>query len=1040
MSSLFSPRDTDDVDDLGMSELQELAPIPRPDNDAGPGELGPRGTRPGRATPQTIPVREGPERRITHEIRLSPPNLADWNNRSLHNLAYLGQAVANRVNNYRNQQGAFAGLRIPAAERVELDTPTGGWGPGVRQLASWIDAANTTVIPRQFERIFNDAEDLWYERNPEVLRDVPGVRAAELLDDILGGAVARPVNPDPYGTGLPYDVGEPLDDSDAIEAFLNLPIFNNDMAPPAWLVLNGKWLTAEPKGKKIGEFLATLGEGQCSLRALIHAKAAVAKDVRGINPADWTGAPVRKMVEFLNERRIPSRFFDGMGRLVYSRDWAGTKHKVKFLVAGGHVMAFTSPCSRPDSIFSLASDSPSPMAETYKSLCKHFGLRSAVSIWNKQFYETAGIRAPHYGDRSYRSQACYDMNKSYPSIMTNPDNIFPISNGGEVVRSVCVDGEARLYSPNDIVPHGFYLCNVADIVETPGCSMRPAEEMVIMSGIHEWAWMYGDALLRAYPLCSFRVREEFVCDGFTYGAPLSLGDGSETAAVLRASILVSFPADEQPTEKEITARFYRMLTQYSGMIESTTSSVEIDVNAPLHQDEWGYYDKASAVNLEMTPFVDGTGTEPIAWDADASLLTGKRLKGHKARSFSTAGQLAKLAIYSYTRLALLGVYRAVLTADPNAYLVRLATDSISFEGSMGKPLSLDTITTHLTNVGILTDAPGGFKPQDTKTGGIATPLPFSPCRINSAMLRSMAVVPPVVMDLEDVYVAFDKGTIRSAAIFGPPGSGKTSQALKMEIIPSIRKNRLTPVLATKTLAHAERLGGVTLGSILSPKNDSEAVSRAMASSVIIVDEAGMSSPSDIANLRDLNPAGLVLVGDPRQLSTSGCLIATCSTLKIPVAWTKPHGNDRFKGDPAMRRVLAVLETTIDQMAAEGVFRGDPLSVFWKNNLDTELKEAGLPFVDSFDAAVDRLGKAHVLGYRKRFTYESPALNALAQDGSILSVNTVHKAQGQTLDGPLIITDFRTDPRLLYTAVSRATALKKVAVIWDCEAPGAMPTA
>ena len=42
--------------------------------------------------------------------------------------------------------------------------------------------------------------------------------------------------------------------------------------------------------------------------------------------------------------------------------------------------------------------------------------------------------------------------------------------------------------------------------------------------------------------------------------------------------------------------------------------------------------------------------------------------------------------------------------------------------------------------------------------------------------------------------------------------------------------------------------------------------------------------------------------------------------------------------------------------------------------------------------------------------------------------TVHSSQGKTSEGKITITDFRCDPRLLYTAVSRAKKLSDVTVL------------
>ena len=1086
MANLFSPRDTDGVDDYDMSEEQEYDPIPRPDNSVR--EPVEPGRRRGFATPANIVRRNG--RRIS-VINLTPMDMRRWSDQSLQNLAYLGQSVAASSRARARDRAAFgrdnAGARDQAVfgRARDYPPPVGGWGQ-LQQLAGWIDAANTARMPPDFETAFRDAEQEWYDRypptraaaaeepghygrlqpwdgynrladqesadRPETVEDYvnwltepePHQRPAtdnltesELLDWLLsGGAPSRLADQEsavrhPAGSGEP-EPSEPEVHCSALEQFLNLRV---GVAPgggppraraevarqpervPSWLVINGEWTTEPPKGKKVRDFLATLKPGQCSLRALFHARAALAKDIKDINPDDWTYATVGKMIDFLNKRHIPSRFFDGMGRIVYSQDWVGSKHKVKFRVAGGHVMAFTSRCSKPEAIFTLVGDSPSPMAEVFNMLGKHFGLRSTVSIWNREFYDLCNIRAPIWTPENMRASFCYDMNKAYPSIMCNPNCIFPLSNGGEIVSAF----EPQLMNTRELIAHGFYEVNIQELTRP---TTRPGEEHLIIGASHGWGWMYGDVLVKAYPDADVLVRGSYITEGFTTGRPLSLDDGSALATLMRSTFRTTNPGDDE------TKLFFNTLVTYSGMIESTASSTTLDINAPLEMDEWNYYNKASEEIQDATPRMgdDNTNTKPN-W---SQTLLGRHLKGTRDRTFSIAGQLAKLAIYSYVRLALLEMFRDVVAAVPGAYLTRLATDSISFYSE------IDCSDIESFNVSDkIGPLPGQFKLQPTVAkGNPPRPIPINPPAIPMYAPSTAACLQPppaVLVDLEDLYAAFWERRMCSAAVFGPPGSGKTTQVLKKEIIPSLRKHSLTPVLATKTSAHAERLGGVTLGSILSPKLDTEAQRRALSRSVIIIDEAGMSSPSDISNIRDLHPAGIVLVGDPRQLTSSGCLVAIARTLKLPIAWTAPHSKDRFGGSAAMRNVLSTLETKIDEMIETGVFSGDPLAIAWPHRLEADLEAAGLRFVDSVQDAMDSFedaGPIHVLGYRRKYTYENKTLLGMLAKNEIESVSTVHKAQGQTLEGNLIITDFRTDPRLIYTAISRATSINKVAVLRD----------
>jgi len=233
--------------------------------------------------------------------------------------------------------------------------------------------------------------------------------------------------------------------------------------------------------------------------------------------------------------------------------------------------------------------------------------------------------------------------------------------------------------------------------------------------------------------------------------------------------------------------------------------------------------------------------------------------------------------------------------------------------------------------------------------------------------------------------------------------------------PALEAKGITVKMATPLLAHVDRMieknvecesnaGFVTT-------HDFAMLRKSMRKAVMVIDEIGLATPHHFAALKFINPAGIILLGDHRQLSSAGDLLRIIQRLEVSVINLEPHANDRFNGCQGMRNVLKILEDEIDKQYAAGM-HSSPGPGMWPGvELEKRLEAAGLRFVD------DRTGDV-VLGWRHKIV-------------DPLGGKTVHSTQGDTITDTIFVADYKCDPRLLYTAISRSVLLSNVSVQRSC---------
>lgn len=790
-----------------------------------------------------------------------------------------------------------------------------------------------------------------------------------LFDDVLseyeyrfgGGGGSRFSAPPPQRRPvLPLDV------------FLNI-ILRAPAPPPTWLTLNptGMWLT-EPKAVGAKRMANGLPEGTCALHALLCSgiKYSLLKNEK---PEDWVGATVQKMVSVLDTAEQGYVFYDSLGREVLAKKVPNVGYH-RFVVSNGHVTAFRTRITKEGSIF-CPQTAGSSMYETMKLFDRHHGLRSPVSCESIEFHIKSGIRPPYYRSSMYEVPSMVlDACKAYPSILLDPTKRFPKPSGFETIHEYPPMETER----SKITRHGFYRVDVQGF---------DASEVLIVAKNACVAWLYGDVILEAWPNKeTFRVSGEFVTDQATMGKKTTLEHRQAIWPHLQAY------ANEQGRDSNsvevITDTFYGLMNMYTGYIEKQTTRVVHQTAPTKGAAENDYYYYRSLCDEEYS-----------VGEVEAEVLQHTRTTLPK-----TGAHLAKLAIYQYMALSLLETWRKILQVDPRAQIMRIHTDSIGFR------MNPDLRETLLKQPFV------GGKPGEYKVefDSFATPAPSKLLADRNAPMpgaqqgANIAAREPRYITQEEVTKRIAAGQAPTFALFGPPGCGKT-HTVTTQIIPALKNAGYEVKLMTPLLSHAKRLECTTLASFLTKKRDLNIVSHNLAKTVLVVDEIGLAQPHELFALRRYRPAGLIVVGDHRQLSRCGDLVHHTCRLNLDIVELKSHEHDRFGGSLEMRRVLNTLANVIDTQRSHGMHRSEGIGV-WPNGLEMDLERAGLRFVDKMPE-----DPGTIFGWRLRHSKE-------------IGGHTVHSSQGMTVGEKITITDFRCDPRLLYTAVSRCQALSEVSVL------------
>ena len=420
----------------------------------------------------------------------------------------------------------------------------------------------------------------------------------------------------------------------------------------------------------------------------------------------------------------------------------------------------------------------------------------------------------------------------------------------------------------------------------------------------------------------------------------------------------------------------RALIPFTGCLEKITSTVESD---------------SFKSNPEELATLEQQGLHKMDYEL---CNFGNTATFRRTRHWKTTGRMAKLAMYQYTAGSLLKVWNEVRAVDPAAMLCSIRTDCIGVRARV----TADQIASVGTE-------PGEFKVEKEREGDQCSRAESGNYAIPSMRLRESRVT-----TLESVISDLELGILPRVALLGPPGCGKTHTYLNT-IKPMLDAKGIDIKMATPLLTHVERMLArdieceTNAGFVAS--YDFAMIRQRMRKSILVIDEIGLATAHHFAAIQYIKPGGIILLGDHRQLSKAGDLLRIIRRLEVDTVFMQPHDSDRFSGDKNMRAVLQILEDAIDEQYNAGLHnRGGP--GWWVGSLEKKLQAAGLQFVDRKPDIPD----IRTLGWRHKVI-------------DPLGGETVHSTQGDTITTPIYIADYKCDPRLLYTAISRAPKLSDV---------------
>ena len=230
------------------------------------------------------------------------------------------------------------------------------------------------------------------------------------------------------------------------------------------------------------------------------------------------------------------------------------------------------------------------------------------------------------------------------------------------------------------------------------------------------------------------------------------------------------------------------------------------------------------------------------------------------------------------------------------------------------------------------------------------------------------------------------------------------------------------LLATPYIEHVKRMREQGIECITSATlvggYDMLMLRQRLRNTVLVVDEIGLSNAHHFSAIQWLCPAGLILIGDFRQLTPwSGDIQMAVRRLGCDTIILDLHDFDRFGGDKKTTSLLRRLAVVIDEHYRAGLHSKSGPG-YWPPKLSYDMREAGLQFVCDPKAI--------------QWLETSPEVETIGWRNSVvvpLKGKTVHKAQGGTVVKIVYIPDYKCDPRLLFTALSRATNADRVYVRW-----------
>jgi hypothetical protein len=356
--------------------------------------------------------------------------------------------------------------------------------------------------------------------------------------------------------------------------------------------------------------------------------------------------------------------------------------------------------------------------------------------------------------------------------------------------------------------------------------------------------------------------------------------------------------------------------------------------------------------------------------------------------YRQTGRPALLAIYSYVSVELIMLWREIKAADKFAVLLLSRTDCIGFYTKMRR-----AALEQLPRI-----ASGRFKIEkqnDEKEGKFRGVWSMS-CEVKKNIMK---------ITREEAHDA------RSVLIQGPPGAGKTHFVVN-SLIPRLRQENPTTeiICATTTKEFAAVNGWELVQSLFRKTLCSDRCRQRVERSILICDEISLADPATLRIIQLCNAYRLYLIGDACQLSQVGDIERIAARMGCALLNFDYADINRFTDGGRMTTLLTYLRAMISRSGPNNMQAVRP-----PRSLRRRFEEYGVQIGPAAPGST-------VLAW------EHVYVNAYRADGFV--AQTVHSAQGKTIEGTISVVDCWRDVRLLYTAISRARSLDQVVVVPD----------
>lgn len=828
---------------------------------------------------------------------------------------------------WNRERGEALGYAIRMALTTRRDGDLQGIAPGLMPLVRQINASH------------NITEQLWDQLEPYL------VPADEEMDE-------QPEDDDDDE----YDV--------PIDAFDDTLVNADDIEPPTWLRIvgeNSRWLMDKDVPAKLLAYAPAVNG--CAWRAM--AAAGIPQTyLRRLDPAEWEGTTLGNMRAFLDSIRRGYQFFDALGRKVIEQRYDGKIH-VRFAMWSNHVAAFKARAKKPLEL--IEEDSSPATRDAIKWLCEKLPYRGANSMEVAALWEGCGIRAPRFGGNR-TARFGLDMVGSYPTILSDPRNVFPAAEGCEVIRETGMRCTAE-----ELQDAVFYYLRAPE--------MPQEERDLFANGCSRYGffWVWADAFKRIHADLEVEVAAYFEPRIQKMGAPVSWEEFAarvNPAAFLVEAGEVKRRAEANPPKQPITEMNEEAvaklalkiaLTYYSGFLQKESGERTLCTTTPMGEDEQHYHESAARTELDYTPIFGST--------EDAALFS-------RSKVYTKVGRPAMLACFSYLAAELVELLRELKAADSSVRLIGAVTDC----------LLVDAGRLTRTEVLQLPKIKGGrFRIEAENVMKGVAPAPWS--------AGSCAAAGDAAEISREEVPYFSR-----VMVTGPPGVGK-SYFVENELLPSLQAEGYEVLRVTPTEDFAKATGCKTLQSLFKPSLCSLQVRALMRRTVLIVDEVGLACPALLRQIQFADPARLYVVGDEAQLAQAGEFDTIAKRLDMQVyRMDYGKGADRFGGDRRMHQLLKWMRAAI---LGGRVHR-------WTPKMIQRMRDFGVQFVQEPTAG------------RKVLAWRNVRVDAYKEKGH--DAQTIHSSQGRTIEGELSIADWQGELRLLYTAVSRARSLDAVELV------------